>query len=98
MQIEITPENRTKYLLQAFGWQGGTIHQLAEETGCEVSDLLYSKIREPLGITTDFFKGWSAARTCELQWNLDVNFPPRKGNLQFWQGVMRGLQLVDSGI
>ncbi len=92
-------EDRTQYLLKAFGWQGGTIHQLAEETGCSVQDLLYGDCETPMaGFTSDFSSGWSAVRTCRRDFNLTTNFPVHKGNLEFWFGVMRGVELHEQGI
>ena len=40
----MTPEQRMRNLLRYFGWQGGTIHQVAKETGISVQDLLYGEI------------------------------------------------------
>ena len=37
---EITPSMRLRALLYFFGWQGGTIHQVAAETGLTHSDIL----------------------------------------------------------
>lgn len=91
-------EDRTRHLLTAFGWQGGTIHQLAEETGCSVQDLLYGDYDATYArarINDDFYSGWSAVRTCERAFNLEHNFPNNKGNLAFWFGVMRGAELTE---
>ena len=81
--------NRTQALCQAFGWQGGTIHQVAQETGCKVSDLLYAEYAE----TPAYERGWFAGRTCSVEFNLRVNFPKEQGNLDFWLGVAEGLIL-----
>ena len=88
---------RTEALCKAFGWQGGTIHQLSEETGCDVAALLYG---EPSyrGLASDYTGGWFAGRTCSLQHNLERNFPRYKGNLDFWIGVAEGIISKDKGI
>ena len=49
------PEDRTKYLCIALGWQGGTIHKLAEVTGCSVNDLLYKEF--PIEYEHDYCTG-----------------------------------------
>ena len=37
---EITPSMRLRALLYFFGWQGGTIHQVAAETGLKQFQIL----------------------------------------------------------
>lgn len=37
----MTKEHPTLSLFHFFGYQGGTIHQLSEQTGCNVHDLIY---------------------------------------------------------
>lgn len=82
-----TPEMRTKALLHYFGWQGGTIHQLAEETGVEVSILLYGEPENNfLGSETS--QGWFANRTCDLEKRLSL-VKEHKGDKDFWMGVGR---------
>ena len=78
--------NRSLTLCNALGWQGGTIHQVAKETGVDVSTLLYgTPVSETLG--TDYSHGWFAARTCTLAHNKTVVFPKYFGNVEFWLGV-----------
>lgn len=99
------PEIRTQMLLKAFGWQGGTIHQLAKETGCEVQDLLYGEPKfDYYGSSAtlyrpsrDYLNGFSAAGTCSLDFNLSNNFPKNHGNLDYWFGVMGRLNIDASG-
>lgn len=80
--------NRTINLLNAFGFQGGTIHQLAEITGCEVNDLLYTA-EQKWGI--DYSEGWFAYRTNSKEFNQRFTESER-GNLQFWLGVAQGVE------
>ena len=80
---------RTEALCRAFGWQGGTIHQVAEKTGCDSTDLIYSK-DEPY-IDQSHASGWFAYRTCPLDHNQQF-IEKYKGNLQFWLGVASGVQ------
>lgn len=89
----MTPENRTKYLLQAFGFQGGTIHQLAEITGCSAQILLYKDFSDnewDLEYQGGFF--WDT-NTKEYQDNHII--PSRKGNLYYWFGVMRKMEILE---
>lgn len=81
---------RLEALCKALGWQGGTIHQVAAETGCSVQDLIYGQ-PSATHITSDHAGGWFSARTCSLEHNRRVNFPANKGNLDFWLGVADGI-------
>ena len=82
---------RTEALCKALGWQGGTIHQIVKETGCEVDKLLYG---EPTcnHLSSDHSYGWAAGRTCSVEFNLKTNFPKRRGNIDFWLGVAEGIR------
>lgn len=81
--------NRTTNLLNAFGFQGGTIHQVAELTGCDAFDLLYT---EALPYDSDKVCGWFAYRTCEQEYNKVKITPKMQGNVQFWIGVAEGVE------
>jgi hypothetical protein len=85
---------RLEAFCKAFGWQGGTIHQVAAETGCKAEDLLAGKAAKT-GWDSDHCGGWFAGRTCTVEFNRHTNFPPRKGNLDFWLGVADGLSAPD---
>jgi len=90
---------RTAALIQAFGWQGGTIHQLAQETGVSVEDLLYTPFKADVANNAnDISAGWFASRTCTVEHNIAKVFPKYRGNVSFWHGVIRGLQLKAEGI
>lgn len=83
---------RTEALCRVLGWQGGTIHQIAAETGCTVEGLLYGEAKET-HLLSDNTKGWFAVRTCPLEYNRAKIFPKYKGNLEFWLGAACGMQL-----
>lgn len=85
-----TTMTRLEALCKALGWQGGTIHQVATETGCTVQDLIHSR-PSTTHLGSDHCSGWFAARTCSLEHNRRVNFPAAKGNLDFWLGVAEGI-------
>lgn len=82
--------NRTQALCKAFGWQGGTIHQVSEETGCDVSAILNHKPTNTY-LGSVFSNGWFAGRTCSIEHNKSVNFPKYRGNIDFWIGVAEGI-------
>lgn len=81
--------NRTTNLLNAFGFQGGTIHQIAELTGCDAFDLLHAE-------TTPYEfhrqSGWFAYRTNGRDFNQKKITPKELGNVQFWLGVAEGVE------
>lgn len=80
---------RTEALMLAFGWQGGTIHQIAEVTGCDAHDLIYKSAIE---YSNEHAAGWFAYQTNTLEFNQQNITPKRKGDLQFWLGVASGVQ------
>ena len=84
----MTPEDRAKLIMNALGWQGGTIHQACKEIGCEVQDFLYAKPQEaPIG--SPYSRGWFAARTSPHYLKVRA-LHEEQGNVQFWLGVAAG--------
>ncbi|MCR4319790.1 MAG: hypothetical protein NUV74_05565 [Candidatus Brocadiaceae bacterium] len=74
--------------LRAVGWQGGTIHQVASELGCDSTALLYGKPNAgPL--TSDASSGWFTGRTCGIE-SIRGAVKTRHGNIDFWLGYARG--------
>lgn len=71
--------------MKSFGWQGGTIHQVAQETGCDSFDLLYStpgnNVHYELG--KNLYPKLSKHQQEQYRKNV-------KGNLDFWLGVAEG--------
>ena len=88
-------EDRTRYCMQALGWNGGTVHQLCETIGCDVNEFLYADADGVGYIGSDFSAGWFATRTCGLEFFLKEILPERMGNLQFWFGVCAGQAITD---
>lgn len=89
---------RLETLLAAFGWQGGTIHQVAEATGCMGGDLLHAKPASMWhndAYFTGNMNGWNAA-TWGTHRFLDPEtgkaFPHTYGRLQYWLGVIDGFR------
>lgn len=86
MKIDsFTPEQRARALYYYFGWQGGTIHQLAAATGISASDLLY----RPHG-DERLTGGFSAVRTCDTAWRRDTLAPKHQGDWTYWRDVVVG--------
>ena len=79
-----------------FGWQGGTIHQIAEATGCDSDELIYTvpDQMEVIRIDSDYSAGQSALATCDKEFRVNVLAPKRKGNLLFWLGVRNGYAVM----
>ena len=88
--------NGTLVIMKALGWAGGTIHQVAAETGCTVEGLLYGSATD-YRVGSDHNKGWFAGRNSTVGHNRTVNFPKYKGNLDFWLGVAEGLIQQEAG-
>lgn len=76
--------SNTMALMMAFGWQGGTVHQVAEKTGCDTFDIIHG---ESASYDLCNRKGWFAYRTNSLEFNEKKVTEDQKGNLQFWLGV-----------
>lgn len=90
----LTPtEQRTANLCAYFGWQGGTIHQLAYETGIDVATLLYTNVDSNdtqrirgYELCSEFAKGQFAANTCAPTMRLKLA-AMYKGCRDYWLGV-----------
>lgn len=77
---DISPERRSIALMRALGWQGGTIHQVAKESGCSAHELLHG----PLYQSVRFFSGvrnWRYANELKRKY---------QGQLDWWLGVAVG--------
>ena len=86
MQIEqFNPEQRARALYFYFGWQGGTIHQLAVATGLSATDILYRAHGEER-----LSGGFSAVRTCDVDWRTDTLAPRYLGDWPYWRDVIIG--------
>lgn len=87
----------TAFLMFAYGWQGGTIHQLAKETGCTANELLQDCAQHI--VRNDSNKhpaldlyGFSAARTCSMVWCREKLFPKHEADLHFWMSFINALR------
>jgi hypothetical protein len=87
---------RLEALLSAFRWHGGTIHQVAETTGCTASDLLHAEADKGWHCTAYHFGNINGdnAATHGTHRFLDPQtgkaFPHTFGRLNYWLGVADG--------
>lgn len=82
---KLNAEQRAQALYYYFGWQGGTVHQLADATGLTVSDILYREQGDER-----LCEGFSAVRTCDTAWRRDTLAPKHQGDWPYWRDVMIG--------
>ncbi len=82
-------KTNTELLMGALGWQGGTIHQVAAETGLKQMDIL--NLRELKIKTVKGLESYNAG----LSWGMSAphsrnkHIPKEaKGDNHFWAGVM----------
>lgn len=89
----LTPEKRAEALYDFFGWQGGTVHQLARETGLTVSQILYDDLPYTNYLYTPFASGFIIGRngTDSPHDMIAIN----KGRFDFWSGVINGYNSRD---
>ena len=79
----------TQLLCYALGWQGGTIHQVAEATGLSTDDILTLDKYQPTD-SWEYGGGGTAIRTCSLPYLRQNIYPKEMGNINFWKGVLEG--------
>ena len=77
-----TPCTRSANLFRFLGWQGGTIHQVAETVGVSVQALLY---QEP-PYSDRMVSGIAVANCLPLDSRLEIG-RKFKGDREFWIGV-----------
>ncbi len=75
---------RSELLFKYFGWQGGTIHQLAEETGVDTNTLLYGVPASP---RSNFYAQGQLAAACVGPIGKAALAKAANGNVEFWLGV-----------
>ena len=85
-----SPEERTKALYYFFGWQGGTVHQLAKETGLSVDQILHGdKPAVTVGLNSPYAYGFTCVRTCDFD-HRRLNAKKYIGDIDYWSGVIYG--------
>jgi hypothetical protein len=87
-------KTNTELLCLCLGWQGGTVHQVAEATGLTTSQIIdtdrYASHID--GVPTS--GGWFAMRTCSPEYRASKLFPANQGNLAFWMGCAHGMAIT----
>lgn len=79
--------NITLALMKALGWQGGTVHQLAQETGLDVSDIIAGIPKDLHNVYSDYVEGWYTIKVCPPE-SRGRRFSANKGKRDFWRGVI----------
>lgn len=90
-------KTRTELLMQALGWQGGTVHDICHYVGINAHKFLYTDIpsnQKMMG--DDWFMG-TCFNTCSMAYRHETLLPKYRGNLNFWLGVCRSMELVNAG-
>ena len=87
---QFTPEQRMQALLYYFGWNGGTIHQIAKETGLETQKILYADHSSSAAEPSILSDGFSAIRTCDKQWRVEKLAPKHQGDWPYWRDAILG--------
>ena len=88
----LNAETRTKNYLKFLGWQGGTIHQIAQEFNCDVDTLLYGT--PEYTYTGSYYNQGMYATTCRLKYRLETLLPMFRGNVEYWLGVANGASIT----
>lgn len=88
-------KTRTELVMNAIGWQGGTVHQLCRELGLDVVKFLRHE-PESKHLGSDYSLG-CCINTNSMQYRKDCIIPTRQGNYDYWVGAARSLELVGLG-
>ena len=82
-----TAKERTRAFYYFFGWQGGTVHQIAAATGLSSDDILRREHGgEHSGLDAP---GWWAIRTCSAERRREIA-ARHKGDWRFWRDAIEG--------
>lgn len=80
---------RIEAINRAFGYQGGTVHDICKELQIDAHDFIYKPAEE---YSQAHKAGWFAYNTNSLEFNQENILDKMKGNLQFWIGICDGVQ------
>ena len=87
-------EDRTRLVMNALGWQGGTVHELCKVIHCDVREFLYADAENVGVMNSSFSIGWFAAKTSP-QYLKTKAIKEQAGNVQFWFGVASAQNLIE---
>lgn len=95
--MNFKPEEATLLLLQVLGYQGGTIHQVSQETGLSVNEILdLATTEHQIGLDSDQSKGFSSILTNSLEFNRLNLFHKVRGNIHYWFGACRARKYLNT--
>lgn len=91
-------KTNTELLMNALGWQGGTVHQVARETGLSVLEILELD-KHGFDNVIAYAAGQRSVRLnvldiCAPAYRSPAHLRPEK--LSFWQGVLAEMQIKES--
>lgn len=89
-------KTRTELVMNAIGWQGGTVHELCKVLGLDVCKFLMH-VPENKSLASDYGFG-CAINTNSMQYRIDVIIPNRQGDYDYWVGAARSMELVDMDV
>lgn len=85
--------DRLKYYCKALKIQDGTIQQISAITGCSVNDLLHaSPANTHTGSNFNLGLYWD---TNGEEHKEKVLLPSMRGNIDYWLGVIHGIELTE---
>lgn len=90
-------EDRTRLVMKALGWQGGTVHDLCKTLALDSHTFLYGDVAGVGDMASEFTGGWFGVRTCSPEYFREHLTAKHRGNLQFWFGVAAGLNCAELG-
>lgn len=88
-------KTRTELVMNAIGWQGGTVHQLCKELGLDVVKFLKHE-PEATHLGSDYSLG-NVINTCSMKHRKEYSIPTWQGNYDFWVGAANSMALVNMG-
>ena len=91
-------KTRTELLLQALGYQGGTVHDICRMVGIDVHEFLHKQVPPSDKMLGDHWFMGTCFNTCSMAYRHETLLPKYKGNLNFWLGVCRSMELVNAGV
>lgn len=91
-------KTRTELLMQALGWQGGTVHDICHYVGIDAHKFLYTDIPSNQKMMGDEWFMGTCISTNSMEYRHTTLVPKYQGKLNFWLGVCRSMELVNMGV
>ena len=86
--------NRTTNVMKVIGWKGGTVHDLCRYLGIDVHDFLYKT--SYASYTNSSYNQGLYITTCGVEFINKVLVPSKRGDVDYWIGAARGVELINS--